>query len=315
MIIALIVLATVFLLCFTVGGYLFFAACGKHKEIHWLDEAEISRTPYGQFYPHVKAAYEWLAKYEAQDLHMNSFDGTKLHATWVPHENARGTVLLVHGYHSCIYTDFGLALEPYYNMGMNILLPDQRCHGKSGGRFTTFGVKESRDMLEWINYHNQQFGSQSMLLSGLSMGAATVMFLADEDLPENVKYCVADCGFTSPKQIISKVFRDVVHIPAGSVIWAADLFARVFAGFSLEEKNSLRTLQENKLPFFFVHGLADDFVPCEMTKRSFEACAGEKHLLLVEGAGHGVSYIHAKKKYNEMNVAIIDRLFPKRNEE
>ena len=56
-------------------------------------------------------------------------------------------------------------------------------------------------------------------------------------------------------------------------------------------------------------------MPCEMTKRSFEACAGEKHLLLVEGAGHGVSYIHAKKKYNEMNVAIIDRLFPKRNEE
>ena len=271
MIIALIVLATVFLLCFAVGGYLFFAACGKHKEIHWLDEAEISRTPYGQFYPHVKAAYEWLAKHNARDLHIKSFDGTKLHATWVPHEN-----------------------------------------GKSGGRFTTFGVKESRDMLEWIDYHNQHFGSYPMLLSGLSMGAATVMFLADEDLPENVKYCVADCGFTSPKQIISKVFRDVVHIPAGSVIWSADLFARVFAGFSLEEKNSLRTLKENKLPFFFVHGLADDFVPCEMTERSFEACAGEKHLLLVEGAGHGVSYIHAKKKYNEMNVAIIDRLFPKK---
>jgi fermentation-respiration switch protein FrsA (DUF1100 family) len=98
-------------------------------------------------------------------------------------------------------------------------------------------------------------------------------------------------------------------------MWAADLFARLFAGFRLDEKNSLRSLRENRLPFMFVHGLADDFVPCEMTRRSFEACAGEKHLLLVEGAGHGVSYIHAKEKYNEMNMSIIDRIFPKRKEE
>ena len=90
---------------------------------------------------------------------------------------------------------------------------------------------------------------------------------------------------------------------------------RIFAGFRLEEKNTTRTLQKNKLPFFFVHGLEDDFVPCDMTRRSFAACAGEKHLLLVEGAGHGVSYIHAKEKYNEMNMALIDRLFPKRKEE
>jgi fermentation-respiration switch protein FrsA (DUF1100 family) len=315
MIIALIALATIASLCFAVGGYLFFTACGKHKEIHWLDEAEISRTPYAPYYPHVRSSYEWLAKHRAQDIYISSFDGTRLHATWVPCENARGTVLLVHGYHSCIYTDFGLAVEPYHNMGMNILLPDQRCHGKSGGRFTTFGVKESKDMLCWIHHHNAQLGEFPIMLSGLSMGAATVMFMADEDLPENVRYCIADCGFTSPKEIISQVFRDVIHLPAWPVMWAADLFARLFAGFRLDEKNSLRSLRENRLPFMFVHGLADDFVPCDMTRRSFETCAGEKHLLLVEGAGHGVSYIHAKEKYNEMNMSIIDRIFPKRKEE
>ena len=315
MIIALIVLATIALLCFAVGGYLFFTACGKHKEICWLDEEEISRTPYAPYYPHVRSSYEWLAKHQAQDLEIHSYDGTKLHATWVPQENARGTVLLIHGYHSCIYTDFGLAVEPYYEMGMNILLPDQRCHGKSGGRFTTFGVKESKDMLCWIEYHNQHFGPCPMMLSGLSMGAATVMFMADEDLPENVKYCIADCGFTSPRQIIAKVFRDVIHLPAWPVMWAADLFARVFAGFSLDEKNSVCTLKKNQRPFLFVHGLNDDFVPCDMTRRSFEACAGEKHLLLVEGAGHGVSFIHAKEKYHGMNVSLIDRLIPRRKEE
>ncbi len=311
MTIALILLAVIVAVCFGIGGFLFFAACGHHKEIHWLDEAEISRTPYGQFYPHVKASYEWLAKHKAQDLYLESFDGTKLHATWVPAENPRGTVLLVHGYHSCIYTDYGLVMQMYHDMGMNLLLPDHRGHGKSGGFYTTFGVKESRDMLCWIHYHNKNLGGHPMLLSGLSMGAATVMYLADEKLPENVKYCIADCGFTSPKEIISKVFTDVMHIPAWPFIWATEIFARIFAGFSLEQKNSTRTLKHNKLPILFVHGLADDFVPCDMTRRSFEAAAGEKHLLLVEGAGHGVSFLHAKEKYHEMNMALLDRYIPK----
>lgn len=307
MIIALTILAIVILLCFAVGGYLFFTACGPHKEIHWLDEAEISRTPYGRFYPHVKASYEWLAKNGAQDLLLESLDSLTLHATWVPAENAKGTVLLVHGYHSCIYTDHGLAMQRYHDMGLNLLMPDHRGHGKSGGKFTTFGVKESKDILGWIQYHNEKYGTLPMLLSGLSMGAATVMYLADEDLPDNVKYCIADCGFTSPKEIISKVFTDVMHIPAWPFIWSADLFAHVFAGFGLSDKNSLQTLKHNQRPFFFIHGLADDFVPCDMTRRSFEACAGEKHLLLVEGAGHGVSYIHAPEKYHSMNMELMQK--------
>lgn len=307
MTIALIILAVLIGACFGIGGFLFFTACGHHKEINWLDEAEISRTAYGRFYPHVKASYEWLAANGAQDLYTKSYDGIKLHATYVPAENPRGTVLLVHGYHSCIYTDHGLAMQRYHDMGMNLLMPDHRGHGKSGGKYTTFGVKESKDILTWIVYHNEHFGAQNMLLSGLSMGAATVMYLADEDLPENVKYCIADCGFTSPKEIISKVFTDVMHIPAWPFIWAADIFARVFAGFSLDQKNSTRTLKENKRPFLFVHGLADDFVPCDMTRRSFDACEGEKHLLLVEGAGHGVSYIHAPEKYHAMNMALFEK--------
>ncbi len=312
MTVVLIVAAVIVGICFGIGGFLFFTACGPQKEIHWLDEEEMSRTPYSQFYPHVKESYEWLAKNHAQDLYIQSFDGHKLHATWVPAANSRGTVLLVHGYHSGIYTDHGLVMKMYHDLGMNLLMPDHRGHGRSGGKFTTFGVKESRDMLSWINYHNQNLGRHPMLLSGLSMGAATVMYLADENLPDNVKYCIADCGFTSPKEIISKVFSDVMHIPAWPFLWATNLFAMVFAGFRLEQKNSIRTLQKNKLPFLFVHGLADDFVPCDMTRRSYNAAAGEKHLLLVEGAGHGVSFLHAKEKYHEMNMALLDRYIPKR---
>lgn len=310
MTIALITLAVLAGICFGVGGYTFFAACGPFREIHWLDEAEISRTPYAQFYPHVKESYQWLAANHAQDVYTQSKDGLSLHATWVPAENPRATVLLVHGYHSCIYTDFGLVMKMYHDMGISLLLPDQRGHGKSEGKYTTFGVKESGDMEQWIAWHNSREGETPMFISGLSMGASTVMYLADEPLPQNVRFLIADCGFTSPHAIIGKVFRDQTHIPAWPFLWATDLFAALFAGFRLKEKDSVKTLAKNTLPILMVHGLADDFVPCGMTKAGFAACAGEKHLLLVEGAGHGVSYLKAKDVYLSQVKALLDQYIP-----
>lgn len=310
MTIALIVLAVLIGVSFGVGGYLFFAACGHHNEINWLDEAEISRTPYARFYPHVKESYEWLAANNAQDVYTQSEDGLRLHATWVPTQNARATVLLVHGYHSGIYTDFGLVMKLYHDMGISILLPDQRGHGRSEGCYTTFGVKESRDMLQWIHWHNKTAGECPMFLSGLSMGASTVMYLSDVPLPENVRFFVVDCGFNSPYDIIGKVFSSQTHIPAWPFLWATDLFARFFAGFSLKEKDSVTILRKNTHPILMIHGMADDFVPCDMTRKAFAACTGDKHLLLVEGAGHGVSYLKAGNTYFNQILALLDKYIP-----
>ena len=139
-----------------------------------------------------------------------------------------------------------------------------------------------------------------MILSGLSMGASTMLYLADEKLPNNVKGIIADCGFTSPKAIISSVFRAVTHLPVFPSLWAADLFARVFAGFRLSEKDTQRSLKDSKLPVLMVHGVADGFVPCEMTQKGYDACTGKKQLLLVEGADHGVSFLVDKERYTQM---------------
>lgn len=297
MIFALTVVAVAIAFAFGVGGYTFFAACRRGTEIEWLDEEAVRKTDFGPYCDNIRQGHQWLCDHGAQDLYLTSRDDLKLHATWIPAENAKGTVILVHGYHSCVLTDFSLAFDRYHKRGMNILLPSHRAHGKSEGKYTTFGVKESGDILQWIQFHNENFGAYPILLSGMSMGAATVMYLAGENLPENVKAINADCGFTSPKEIIAKVFRDATHIPAWPFLWATELFARFFAGFSLEEKISTDTLKKNTRRMLFVHGLDDGFVPCDMTRRSYAACAGDKALLLVEGATHGTSFLHAKEQY------------------
>ena len=297
MIIILFVCIFILLVVFVSGFYAFSVACIRKKELDWLTKEELDNTPYAEFYDDIVAANKWLQEHRAEDLYIRSADGLSLHGVWVPAEFANGTMILVHGSRSSQLADFGLVLESYNNEGYNLLLPEQRCHGKSEGRYITFGVKESDDILRWIEYHNIAFGEYAIVLCGLSMGASTVMYLAEESLPRNVKGIIADCGFTSPKDIIGTVYKNVTHFPAGPSLWAADLFTRLFAGFRLSEKDTRIALSKNRLPILLVHGLNDEYVPCKMSIEAYAACSGHKELLLVKGAGHGVSFLVDNVRY------------------
>ena len=139
-----------------------------------------------------------------------------------------------------------------------------------------------------------------MLLSGMSMGASTMMYLADEKLPENVRGLIVDCGFTSPKAILSTVFTSVTHLPAFLCIWSTGLCTRIFGGFSLTQKDSRQTLAKNRLPILMIHGVDDSFVPCSMTKEAYAVCTGDKQIFLVDGAEHGVSLVVEKERYTQL---------------
>ena len=302
-----IILGTLLFAIFAVGSYTFFAACRQTKRRNWLDPEELKGTDREKLYPYISHAHNWFSTHEVEDIYVQSRDGLQLYARWIPAENPRGTILLAHGYQSTPYIDFSLVLDVYHNLGMNMLIPDQRCHGKSEGKYITFGVKEWRDMTCWVDYHNKHLGNWPVILSGLSMGASTVMYMADEALPANVRGMIADCGFTSPYDIIGKVFHSVTHLPAWPFLWATDLCARIFAGFSLKEKDTRKTLQGGKYPIILAHGLSDDFVPCEMSQEAYDACTSPKELLLVEGAGHGYSFLKDRERYTQTVTAFLQR--------
>ena len=300
----LLCLLLVFLL---VGAYVFVSACVRRKELPWLVEEEIKKTKYAKYCKCIAESDAWLRTHNAQDIYVTSNDGLRLHAYWIPAANAKGTILLAHGYRSTILVDFGLAYAFYHDLGFNILVPHQRSHAMSEGKFITFGVKESEDIECWIRYHNDILGKYQMILSGMSMGASTVLFLADRPLPENVKGIIADCGFTSPKAILNVVFRRISHLPAEPFLWAADLFARLFAGFRLDEKDTRRALKNANIPVMLVHGTADDFVPCYMSQEAYDICATPKEILLVDGAGHGTSVLVDKQTYTQTVVDFLGR--------
>ena len=289
--IVLYVLLSMVLLILFSGAYTFIVACVRRREPSWFNKDEISKTSYGKYYEHICVGHSFMKEHNAMDVYIKSFDGLRLQALWVPVENSRGTILFAHGYRSCKFVDFSLAFDIYHKLGMNILVVDQRAHGESEGKIITFGVKESRDIQSWIAFHNQNFGMHPIILSGLSMGASTMLYLADKDLPGNVRGIIADCGFTSPKEIMKIVAKKKFKLPKWFVS-PVGVFAKIFGGFDYSY-STMKSLVDAKAPILFIHGSNDDFVPCYMTEQNFDACASEKKKIIASGAPHGYSFLFA----------------------
>ena len=77
------------------------------------------------------------------------------------------------------------------------------------------------------------------------------------------------------------------------------------AGFSMDEASTVDALRHCTLPLLLVHGEADDFVPCSMTRAVYEAAGCEKTLLTVPGAGHGMSFL---VEHDRLYAALVDFL-------
>ncbi len=262
---------------------------GHNDVLALLENTDHFLYPYGEM---IRENMERIDRSPHTVHTVTSFDGLKLSARLYPAENARGTVLVFHGYRSTALRDYACAVDMYRGFGFDVLMVEQRCSGESEGRVITFGIRERHDVLSWVTYLNEQYGTdRPLFLSGLSMGAATVMMATALPLPKNVRGIVADSGFTTPADIIGTVAKRDFHLPRWLTLPFLNMSAHLFGGFGLYEANALDALKDNTIPMLFIHGEADSFVPCDMSRRAFDVCAAEKRLITVPNAEHGCGYL------------------------
>ena len=259
--------------------------------------------PEGEIYEvHREKMENWVRqmwKLPHQSFEITSFDGLKLYAKYYEYAPGAPIELMFHGYRGSAERDLSGGIERCFRVGRSALIVDQRCAGKSGGHVITFGIHERRDCLKWIDFTIDHFGPDvKIILTGISMGAATVLMAGAEKLPPNVVGILADCGYSSAKAIMYEVIHKMGLPPVISYPFVK-LGARIFGHFDPEETSPLEAVQRCKLPVIFFHGEADDFVPCFMSRENFDACAGRKHLVTIPGAGHGLAYAVEPDRYVE----------------
>ena len=261
-----------------------------------LPEGDDYQIPEGEIYEvfreDMKNWTMWIRQLPHTDIEIKSFDGLTLRGTYYEYEPGAPIEILFHGYRGYAERDLNGGVERCFALGRSALLVDQRASGKSDGHIITFGIKECRDCIAWVHEINRRFGEDSkVIITGISMGAATVMMAAGEaDLPQNVVCCLADCGYSSSREILHKVLRDL-KLPGWLFYPFIKLGARLFGGFSVESNSPMEAVKRSTVPMIFVHGDEDAFVPCEMSYQLHAACSSPiKHLHVSKGAGHGLAF-------------------------
>ena len=235
-----------------------------------------------------------------EDVTIRSHDGLALSGRYYHTEDGAPVQILFHGYRSMAFRDCAGGFVLAKKMGFNVLAVDQRAHCRSGGRVITFGICERYDCLSWAKYTANRFGDNTpIVLSGLSMGAATVLMASELDLPSNVVAIMADCPYSSPVAIIRKVCIDR-GIPDKLAYPFICLGARLFGGFSLGSASAEMAVSHAKQPILLIHGDDDKFVPCEMSLRIFENCVSAAQLHTFPYAGHGLCYMTDPLRYERI---------------
>ena len=255
---------------------------------------------YIPFHEDIIAGIKAARSMPRERIEIKSHDGLTLVGYYYEYAPKAPIEIMFHGYEGDGERDLAVGIERCFKIGRSALIVDQRAHGESEGSVVTFGIKERFDCIAWSNYVIDKFGEDvKIILTGISMGAATVMMAAGEALPKNVVSVLADCGYTSPKEIIIKVIKDM-RLPSGLLYPFVKLGALLFGKFNLEETSPIEAMQKTALPVIFIHGDTDAFVPHDMSRKLYDVCASKhKKFVTVEGAGHGIAYPVNKELYLE----------------
>ena len=204
-----------------------------------------------QYQPYKEQAEELREKIRElpyEEVSVRSQDGLKLYGKYYEQKPGAPLEILFHGYHGAAERDFCGGFWLAREAGHNVILVDERGHGKSEGRVLSFGIKEQYDCLEWTKYATERFGEDTkIVLGGISMGAAIVLLAAGLDLPDTVKGILADCGYTSPKEIVQKVSGER-GLPVRIMYPLARLGAKLFGHFDLEDGDAEEALRKCKVP-------------------------------------------------------------------
>lgn len=254
---------------------------------------------YDEVREEIKKSVALMADMPYESVTISSYDGCKLFARYYHVSDTAPLQILFHGYKSSSLLDCSGITNLAHKLKHNALVVDQRSHGQSEGTVITFGIKERRDCLCWVNYAIKRFGADTnIILSGLSMGAATVLMATDLNLPANVKGIIADCPYSSPREIIWKVGKDM-HFSLSLLYPFVWLGAFLFGHFNLSESSAAEALKNCQIPVLLFHGEADNFVPCEMSKTLSHSGASNVTLELFPGAGHGLCYMIIPDRYEK----------------
>jgi dipeptidyl aminopeptidase/acylaminoacyl peptidase len=227
---------------------------------------------------------------ELAEVKISAADGATLQAWNLhPRKGAANAVILLHG-----LSDNRLGMLAYAQIflkhGYDVLMPDARAHGTSGGEVATYGLREADDNHLWIDWLNSHVHPACVYGFAESMGAAGLL----QSLQSESRFCAvaAESPFSSFREVaydrVGQFFgtgpwlgRTILRPVVGFVF----IYAKFKYGLDFEALSPAEAVALTKTPVFLIHGRVDRNIP---VRHSIKIAARNHSVVLweVPGADH-----------------------------
>ena len=234
-----------------------------------------------------------------EEVSVRSPYGYDLYARYIPYPGSHKTVLFAHG---ITYNLLGAVkyLPLFYERGFNLMLFDERNHGKSGGKNCTFGYYEKYDLMavtDWIL--NRMGGAGTVGVHGESMGAAIALQAAAID--DRLSFVISDCAYSDLTRLLMYRLHTDYHLPAAIFLPIASFICAQLTGMSFDTVSPVRDISSISTPILFIHGQEDRYILPEMSTEMYNRKSnGIRTLYLVPGARHAESFSKDRASYNQV---------------
>lgn len=248
-------------------------------------------------YPETRPWTDSLMRINAlRDTFITMPTGERHHALYI-RKGSKTTALIIHGWRDCSIEYLWLARLYEQELGYNIVLPDLHAHGLSEGDAIQMGWLDRKDAFHWLSV----FQTDTMVVHGVSMGAATAMMMSAMDFPKSIKAIrfIEDCGYTSVWDEFAGELKNQFGQPEFPLMYFTSLLCKLRYEWSFGEASAVNEVGKSLHPMLFIHGGSDTFVPTEMVHRLYEAKPGKKELWIAKDAGHAESYLKHREEYVE----------------
>lgn len=229
-------------------------------------------------------------------------DGIKLAGWLVTPQRLRETlpaIILCHGQgaNRSDLTDLAVSLS---RRGYAVLTFDFRAHGESGGRSSSLGYRETKDIAAAYRFLASRKGidKERIGIFGFSLGGASAILAAAET--GAFKAVVADSAFASLRDQARTAITGFYHLPSFPFLQLAVL------GYELYFQTSVSTVAPEAAigriaprPVLLIAGDGDDLIPRENGERLYAAAKEPKQLWVIPVTGHGDTMAAAGPEYEK----------------
>ena len=246
-----------------------------------------------------------------EDLWFAGADSCRLHAWFIPaHGSPIGTILYLHGVGDNKINGLPLA-RVFHRHGYNVFLYDSRAHGKSEGRYSTYGFHEKFDVQTAVDclLQHEEWNVKSIGIFGTSMGAAVAVQASA--IEPRIAAIVAEGCFTNLRTITVDYQKRLIRMPWHYMRNIVMKRSEQIARFRHHEVSPLKALASIHRPILFIHGTGDTFIKYQYSEALFAAAHEPKELYLVEGANHTDIHRVAGKTYEETILSFYARTLPR----